>query len=50
MIKKNIEIIMVCILVKEGTVDNMIINESTDYKEGDWLSNESVILITFHGK
>ncbi len=47
---KNLEDVVIGIFAKEGTVDTISINGSTEYKKGDWIDNQSEVIISYHGK
>ena len=47
---ENLQDIMLGVFTKEGAVENITIDGSDEYKIGDWISNQSEIVITYHGK
>lgn len=47
---ENLQDIVLGVFTKEGAVENITIDGSNEYKIGDWISNQSEIVITYHGK
>lgn len=47
---ENLQDIVVGIFAKEGTVEDISINGSTDYKTGDWIDEQAQIVVTYHGR
>ena len=47
---ENLQDIMLGVFTKEGAVENITIDGSDEYKIGNWISNQSEIVITYHGK
>lgn len=47
---QNLQDIVLGLFVKEGEVESIAINGSTDFELGDWISNQAEIVITYHGK
>ena len=47
---ENLQDIVVGIIAKENTVENILINGITDYNEGDWIDKQTQIVVTYHGR
>ena len=47
---ENLQDVVLGVFAKDGAVESISINGTVDYKVGDWVSNESEIIVTYHGK
>ena len=47
---ENLKDVVLGVITKEGVVETVTINGSSDYKVGDWIDEQAEIFITYHGK
>ena len=47
---ENLKDVVLGVITKEGIVETVTINGSSDYKVGDWIDEQAEIFITYHGK
>lgn len=47
---ENLQDVFLGVVNKEGKIEKVTINGSSDYKVGDWIDSQAEIVITYHGK
>ncbi|MCR5449762.1 MAG: hypothetical protein K6F23_10230 [Solobacterium sp.] len=47
---ENLQDVVLGIFAKDGIVESVFIDGKDDYKVGDWISNQSEVIVTYHGK
>ena len=47
---ENLKDVVLGVFAKDGAVESISINGGVDYKVGDWINNQSEVVIAYHGK